>query len=251
MTSRGRVSRGTRRERLARGSWAGVYATGEAQLRLTRRADPAAGLEQYIHRLGTIIPVVEPHAPVRQLSDGSWSGTEGAGPSGGQHHGVARSTEAAIEHELVTLEPVAHGRGIGLRDAQPQRLTSLYGCEWNHHHPCCWCHRFPGVDLRGSELGAAHLARRQLLAGVEDGGGGVTRDAACTHDVGIAVHAGPRLGVVVIERERVGFRRLQEVDDLAVLVSALRQPLLLGLADERGFPAAPGAGRSWQRCSAS
>src|SRR5215831_18996576 len=196
MTSRGRVSRGTRRERLARGSWAGVYATGEAQLRLTRRADPAAGLEQYIHRLGTIIPVVEPHAPVRQLSDGSWSGTEGAGPSGGQHHGVARSPEAAIEHELVTLEPVAHGRGIGLRDAQPQRLTSLYGCEWNHHHPCCWCHRFPGV---------------------EDGGGGVTRDAACAHDVGIAVHAGARLGVVVIERERVGFRRLQEVDDLAVL----------------------------------
>src|SRR5215472_13267875 len=78
----------------------------------------------------------------------------------------------------------------------------------------------------------------------------MARDTAGAHDVGVAVHPGTRLGVVVIQGERVSLGRLQEVDDLAVLVSALRQPLLLGLAGKRGFPAAPGTGRRWHRCGA-
>jgi len=42
----------------------------------------------------------------------------------------------------------------------------------------------------------------------------------------------------MVKRECVRLGLLQEVDDVAILVCALRQALLLGLALERGLPAA-------------
>ena len=62
--------------------------------------------------------------------------------------------------------------------------------------------------------------------------------AAVADDVGVAVDARARLGVVVVELERVRLGLLQEVDDVAILVRALGEAILLGLAFERRFPAA-------------
>src|SRR5580693_10682786 len=82
-------------------------------------ADAATRLEEHIDVLRAIVPVVEPYTPVRQLRDGCRCGAVGAVPARGKHYCVARATKAAVEHQLVAGEPVAGGRGVGFRDAQP------------------------------------------------------------------------------------------------------------------------------------
>src|SRR5205085_11291104 len=62
--------------------------------------------------------------------------------------------------------------------------------------------------------------------GVEDPGGGLRRAASLADDVDVLVRSGPRLRVVVVEVEGMGLGRLEEVDDVAVLVRALGQPVV-------------------------
>src|SRR5262249_31968585 len=71
--------------------------------------------------------------------------------------------------------------------------------------------------------------------------GRIRGDAALAHDVVVGVHPRSRLRVVVVEVEGVGLRRLQEIDDLPVLVGPLREPLALGsLRGDSGRPSGEG-----------
>src|SRR6202012_3066628 len=60
----------------------------------------------------------------------------------------------------------------------------------------------------------------------------------------------PRFSVIVIQTEGVTLRLLQEVNDIPVLMSTLRQPLLLGVAGKRRLPTARRARCFGQRCCA-
>ena len=77
--------------------------------------------------------------------------------------------------------------------------------------------RLADVDLRLRDLLALQRLDRERLARVEEDGGRVRRRAPLAHDVDVLVRALLRLRVVVVQAEGVRLRRLEEVDDVAVL----------------------------------
>jgi hypothetical protein len=79
----------------------------------------------------------------------------------------------------------------------------------------------PTLIFASASSEPAHLAHRKLLAGIQIDGGWIAGLATFAYDVGVGAHAFTRFGVVVVQREGMGLRLLQKVDDVAILVCAL------------------------------
>src|ERR1051325_10719553 len=76
--------------------------------------------------------------------------------------------------------------------------------------------------MEDDDFGVAPLnVELQLLAGIERDGAWLRYRASRADNVLVAAHARPRLGVVVIQIERMRLRLLQVVHDLARLMRAL------------------------------
>src|SRR5439155_709313 len=144
------------------------------------------------------------------------------------------------------VEAVALGRGVGLRQPEPDRLALLDRREVGDDHLLLRRHLLAARgDAGGLELRAGEDLGLQGFAGIEDPARRFGGLAPGPDDVEILVGAFARLGVVVIQAERVRFGRLQEVDDIAVLVGALGQPVALGRPLRlRAWPPSGGTGRA-------
>src|SRR5262249_50816169 len=123
--------------------------------------------------------------------------------------------------------------GVRLGDPEPQRLPGPDLRKADDHHLAVGAHGLPDVEAGLADGLALQRLDRQRLAGVEHDRPRALRRAAGAHD-GQVLKGALTLGHVVGELEGVRLGRLQEVDDLAVLVRALDEAsLAVALSEER------------------
>ena len=91
------------------------------------RCGAAFGFEEDVDGVGAAVPEVEADAGIGELCDGGGDGTGGEIPAGRENHGVAGAAQATVEDQFIAIEPITDGSGLGLRDAQADGLTFLYG----------------------------------------------------------------------------------------------------------------------------
>src|SRR5712675_2138024 len=87
-------------------------------LLLDRRHSPLS-LDQHTRRVRRPIPELEPHPSVRHLAYRPRRRARCHVPSLREHHGIPRSPQAPVKHQILFFQPVTSYRRIGLRNPQP------------------------------------------------------------------------------------------------------------------------------------
>src|ERR1700722_475223 len=81
------------------------------------RAHPPPGLNQHVHRVGLVVPIVQANSAVGELAYRCWSGACSAIPAWGQYHRVAGPPQAAVEDQFIASHAIARWGSIGFGDS--------------------------------------------------------------------------------------------------------------------------------------
>src|SRR6202453_4049301 len=150
-------------------------------------AYPPPGLNQYVHRVGLVVPVVQANSSVGQLAYRCRSGACSAIPAWGQYHRVAGTPQAAIKDQFIAGHAIACRSSIGLGDPKPDRLPRLDRTELYDHYLTLGIDGILGSQFCRQHLCAAHDGGRKLLAGVENVSGGIGHFTSATDNVDIVI----------------------------------------------------------------
>src|SRR6185437_12854373 len=85
---------------------------GGAWLQSTSIRCFVACLYEHVNAVGPVIPEIKPDASIGKFPHRRRYRAVGEIPARGQHHRVARASEAAIEDQFAVFQPVTYRRGV-------------------------------------------------------------------------------------------------------------------------------------------